>query len=809
MRVNLDNFNKYFNHVVTFFLTILIFGIPLAFTSLTRSVFEVNKLYVLRVILLILYFLWFSKYLLFKDNKQDNDPKQSYEILGFRWKRIGLEIPILAWIFLNYVSSYFSENIFVSYIGSYDRWEGISMILNYMCLIYMVAKLVNNSPQRYWIIGMTILSTFFSAFYGILQSLGFDFMNWNADPTKRVFACINNPVHFCAYVAMLVPLGISLAQRMISYKDHVIESIQGIPTYFIRFIILISAVIAAFLFTYKSAFNSFIDGTAVTHFLISISSFFILFFLGLYVLKSYTHLIPSKQTILKCTAFVFLFLILSLFNISLLDRFQFFALICCLSIYFIMNVNNQLKLFYYRATFVISITLYYAMILSYSRATLVGFSIGMAFYFLHYILSEKKPTFKTEFKEVLQQFIGLFLLNIAFIFKLFLHSTFTQILFVIFFLSSHLLFLLISQGKRINLIDYASSILIFSTLSLNFLGIGTLLFPNSIGPYGYFTILISLFILFKVNPYVPKKTLTLIVISFIFMGITFFNFTIVNTLFLLSLVLFLYKKILPNYTHINSEMRFNIVSTLIFMVFITVLPQVSLYISNFIALYSLSLLQFTIHLSFFIVFILIISIFIFNVNILKNQTFVLSLATILFIVSIPMYTNFSFTAKNENLSVANNMKFRMTNLSENATNNARWYMWLSAIPWTLDHPIIGSGPDSIRFLYPRYRHPKYGLAEGGHNFTPDRLHNEYINTLVTRGVVGFIIYYVFVIGGWFYLMLKLFNKYYYQEQRFFILALMTGASIYLVQVLFNFGVVATLYVFYLILGLGLSFVNNE
>ena len=42
-----------------------------------------------------------------------------------------------------------------------------------------------------------------------------------------------------------------------------------------------------------------------------------------------------------------------------------------------MNVNNQLKLFYYRATFVISITLYYAMILSYSRATLVGFSIGI------------------------------------------------------------------------------------------------------------------------------------------------------------------------------------------------------------------------------------------------------------------------------------------------------------------------------------------------------------------------------------------------------------------------------------------------
>ena len=136
------------------------------------------------------------------------------------------------------------------------------------------------------------------------------------------------------------------------------------------------------------------------------------------------------------------------------------------------------------------------------------------------------------------------------------------------------------------------------------------------------------------------------------------------------------------------------------------------------------------------------------------------------------------------------MKFRMTNLSENATNNARWYMWLSAIPWVIDYPLIGSGPDSIRYMYPKYRHPKYGLAEGGHNFTPDEENIMNISThWFHMNYWLYCPYYVFIIGGWFYLMLRLFNKYYYQEHRLFILALMSGALIYLIQVLFNFGVV--------------------
>ena len=60
----------------------------------------------------------------------------------------------------------------------------------------MVAKLVNNFKYRVIMIATIVFATSISSFYGVIQSLGIDFMQWSKSPTNRVFACINNPVHF-------------------------------------------------------------------------------------------------------------------------------------------------------------------------------------------------------------------------------------------------------------------------------------------------------------------------------------------------------------------------------------------------------------------------------------------------------------------------------------------------------------------------------------------------------------------------------------------------------------------------------------
>ena len=132
-----------------------------------------------------------------------------YMIFGFKWKKIGLEIPIILVLFTNILSTFFSQNFKLSIIGSYDRWEGIITIVNYLMLYLMFAKLMVKRVYFYWIMAGLVVPSGLSSIYGIYQSVGWDFMNWSVDPSARVFACINNPVHFCAYVAMIVPIGIA------------------------------------------------------------------------------------------------------------------------------------------------------------------------------------------------------------------------------------------------------------------------------------------------------------------------------------------------------------------------------------------------------------------------------------------------------------------------------------------------------------------------------------------------------------------------------------------------------------------------
>ncbi|MEC8678799.1 MAG: O-antigen ligase family protein, partial [Candidatus Margulisiibacteriota bacterium] len=138
---------------------------------------------------------------------------------------------------------------------------------------------------------------------------------------------------------------------------------------------------------------------------------------------------------------------------------------------------------------------------------------------------------------------------------------------------------------------------------------------------------------------------------------------------------------------------------------------------------------------------------------------------------------------------------------------ARTSMWKSSFPWIKDHLLIGSGLDTIKYLYPKYRRPEYGKLEGGHNFTPDRLHNEYLNVLATKGVVGFIIYYLVFIGGNF-LALLLFSHKSNKPNQYLILGLIGSALVYLGQVMFNFGVVATLVYFFIFIGLAVNLKLN-
>ncbi|NDD67326.1 O-antigen ligase domain-containing protein, partial [bacterium] len=155
--------------------------------------------------------------------------------------------------------------------------------------------------------------------------------------------------------------------------------------------------------------------------------------------------------------------------------------------------------------------------------------------------------------------------------------------------------------------------------------------------------------------------------------------------------------------------------------------------------------------------------------------------------------------KTTELLAMDNVRGRVKGLKADS-GSARVSMWKSSVQWTLDHWWLGTGLDTIKYMYPIYRRSDYGILEGGHNFTPDRLHNEYLNNFATRGVLATFIYYGGIILGWLLLVLKALPRLSRSPYRFFSLALMTGGLIYLGQVMFNFGVVATMVLFYLCVG---------
>ncbi|NBV41870.1 O-antigen ligase domain-containing protein, partial [bacterium] len=157
----------------------------------------------------------------------------------------------------------------------------------------------------------------------------------------------------------------------------------------------------------------------------------------------------------------------------------------------------------------------------------------------------------------------------------------------------------------------------------------------------------------------------------------------------------------------------------------------------------------------------------------------------------------------KSLQVVDNVQGKLASYKKDAIEgSARVSMWQSSVPWIKQYWLIGSGLDTIKYMYPVFRRSDYGILEGGHNFTPDRLHNEYLNNLATRGVIATVVYYFGIILGWYLITLKGLVKLDRSPYRYILLAFMVGTTVYLGQVLFNFGVVATLVLFYLCIGIG-------
>jgi len=132
----------------------------------------------------------------------------------------------------------------------------------------------------------------------------------------------------------------------------------------------------------------------------------------------------------------------------------------------------------------------------------------------------------------------------------------------------------------------------------------------------------------------------------------------------------------------------------------------------------------------------------------------------------------------------------------------RKYVWIGAINVFKNYPILGSGPETFAYVFPKFKPIEHNLTSEW-DYIYNKAHNEYLNYLANTGLLG-LLSYLFIIGS----ILKLFiqklsiTNYKLQitnnlEFRIYNLALMSGFASILITNFFGFSVVTTSLLFFL------------
>ncbi|HCY37390.1 MAG: hypothetical protein DKM50_02785 [Candidatus Margulisiibacteriota bacterium] len=741
----LETKSKIFDKILNVLMLVLVAGIPIIYSSITRSVFEVNKLLLLRLVLSFGYGLWLTKCILLstqhKKTEETTERKKTTNVLGislavstivlisilpvtlpwkiftlviailtiylipsigFQWKWMRLENAFLAWLLVNIFATIISKNMYVSIIGAYDRWEGIITVFNYIMLLLMFAQLVRTRRALYWLLGGLLVPTTLSAIYGIFQSFGVDFMHWSVDPTSRVFASINNPVHFSAYVGMLVPVGLG-------------------------------------------------------------------FLLHLWSLSANDKDLSNKYSVLKWVIYISTFL--------------------C----------------------------YYALYLSFSRAATLGFTASMTIFYLFSLdlFSKKsKKTFILDFF-LTGGFIALFYID--YIFLYFMHESLGKYVLA----ATGLYFICYFVYQLVYMAEERSPIAIVRSLLANLLLLTVFFFDDRFSFlkdhwWGFVAIagLLSvigyyLFSMTRKKGFDGVRLSSKILIVYMFAKLQFVvsSWAAIGIYIVLLFVIYILvqEKDNLNKTFFKAILKlFAIIiaiPTVICLLFDRTMidqfvsPELGILIMNFIFLTAVSIYLFVIG----------------KENIKQEKinmlvSFMLLFAVIVFVPSFSNKITELFQQKDSSkFSAALQAAGKVGSYGTVALEGtARTSMWKSSLPWIKDNMFLGTGPDTVKEMYPKYRRADYGILEGGHNFTPDRVHNEYLNTAITTGLIGFAVRWFWLIGGFFVISLGFLYKNQNKPLFYILIGTMSGAMVHLGQLNFNFSVVATAVLFYSLIGLSLA-----
>ncbi|MEI7541754.1 MAG: O-antigen ligase family protein [bacterium] len=232
-------FRKYVDKLIELSLIAIVILVPIIFYTRTNDVFEINKLFVMKMFIVIIAAAWLftiireRKILLIKTN---------------------FDFPIIGYFLVCLITTIVTKSHNISIFGVYEDFEGIITICFYIMLYYVVVNHVKKQGIVYKLMTAMLVSTFIISAYGLAQNFGFDFVMWNPETysKERFFSTLGNPNFLAAYLVEMIPVIFIMFFITKNIKKKIII-----------LVVLLCAIIVLFLTKSRAGILSFIVTTGI------------------------------------------------------------------------------------------------------------------------------------------------------------------------------------------------------------------------------------------------------------------------------------------------------------------------------------------------------------------------------------------------------------------------------------------------------------------------------------------------------------------------------------------------------------------
>ena len=182
---------KKFDVIIAYLFYFLILSVPLVLFPKSSELFEFNKMVLTYMFTTLIMGSWFIRMI-------------SEKRLIF--KRSILDIPLLLFIFSQFLSTVVSIDSRTSLLGYYSRFNGglmstISYSFLYWAFVSNMDRVKTINAIKTLLISATLVSL-----YGILQHLGIDAHLWVQDVRNRVFSTLGQPNWLAAWLVAIIPI---------------------------------------------------------------------------------------------------------------------------------------------------------------------------------------------------------------------------------------------------------------------------------------------------------------------------------------------------------------------------------------------------------------------------------------------------------------------------------------------------------------------------------------------------------------------------------------------------------------------------